>query len=260
MRVDMPYASVNGVSLHYEISGSGPPVVLVTGFGGDTGFWKRASDIMSGRYTAVKIDNRGAGKTSYEGQFTLEDIAGDIIGLTDELGLKKFSIVGWSMGSHMAYRVAEATPDRVSSLTLVSSYRWRPARTMYMLSSALRAVEEGASVGYLGSIMNGLCNTDGFFEERERAGKSIRLPLLENTAGLRHQLNAVDMSRLNDPIDVPALVIHGDSDHMIDSSESVKFKEIIPDCETLLIKGAGHLIPQESYIPDVMDFIGKHQT
>ncbi|MDR3075517.1 MAG: alpha/beta hydrolase [Candidatus Methanoplasma sp.] len=255
----MPYVNVNGANMYYEMDGNGPPVILLTGFGGDINFWKKALDIMSEEYTVIRIDNRGVGKTSYEGQFTLDDIADDIICLTDELGLEKFSIVGWSMGSHAAYKVAETVPDRVSSLTLVSSYRWRPARTMYMLSSALCAVEDGAPMDCLGSMINGLCNTDEFFDEKERAGEDIRPPSLRNPVGLRHQLNAVGMSRLDGPIDVPSLVIHGDRDFMIDWSEGMKFKEIIPDCRILLIKGAGHLIPQESYIPAVMDFIGEHQ-
>ncbi|MDR1690508.1 MAG: alpha/beta hydrolase [Candidatus Methanoplasma sp.] len=258
----MPHVNVNGIDLYYKTEGSGPAVILVTGFGGDVGFWKRASEMLSQKYKVIMIDNRGAGKTSYSGEFTLDDISRDIICLMNELKIEKANILGWSMGSHIAYKAVLTAPERFDALVLVSSFVYRPARSNYILSSALSMAERGMPLEQLAKTMNCLSYTEEFFERMELEKKKIRLPELKDPAGLRRQLNAVEISRLDGPgcrIRTPALLIHGDMDIMVGSSEGLELAEIIPGCETLIIKDAGHIIPADAYMPAVMEFIERHQ-
>lgn len=254
----MPYADVNGIRLYYETEGNGPPVVLITGLGGDTGFWRKASGILSSKHTVIKIDNRGAGRTSYSGLFSLDDAADDVLCLIDHLGLGKVSILGWSMGSHIAMKAALKAPERMTALILVSSYRYRPARSKYILSSMIGAAEGGMPAEYLARVLNCMCYTEEFFRNKELKGETVRSSDLGDPAGLRHQIDAVELSDMTEAagnISVPTLLIHGSKDIMAECGEGLALADTIKGCETVIIEGAGHLIPAESYIFRVMEFI-----
>lgn len=257
----MPYASVNNIDLHYEIDGEGPAVILLTGFGGDIGFWRRATDLLSKDFTVLRIDNRGTGKTKYSDAFTLNDISMDVIALLDHLKIMKANILGWSMGSHIAEIVTESIPERIISLTLVSTYGHRPSRSKYVLTAMTDAAENGMPTEYFAKVMNCMCYTEEFFAEREIDGREIRLPSLENVEGLRHQLEAVEVSDISESvksISVPTLVVHGDKDVMVDPDEGATIAKKIPECELLVVKGAGHLISADRYIPEVREFMKRH--
>lgn len=259
----MPYADVNGIELYYEMEGNGPAVILLTGLGGDARYWKRAGDLLSDRFTVVKIDNRGAGRTLYEGPFTLVDLSNDVIQLMNHLGMERAHVLGWSMGSHIAYNVALNAPDRIATLTLVSSYRYRPARSNYILTSMMDAVGSGMPLEYFGNVLNCLCYTEEFFDEMELEGKTIRAPSIKDLEGLRHQMIAVNMSDLSDRegnISVPAMIIHGKKDIMVDCKEGISLVGRIPGSDLLIIEDAGHHIPAEDYIPATADFMMRHRV
>lgn len=257
----MPYASVNGIDLHYKVDGNGPPMILITGFGGDISFWRRASEMLSEKFSVIMIDNRGVGETLYNGRFTLDDIAEDIVCLIDELGLDKVSILGWSMGSHIVQKVALKIPEKITALILVSSYRYRPARSQYILTSMIEAVEGGTPIEYLARAVNCMCYTEEFFREKEIGREPIRTSNLKDPVGLRYQMDAVDLSDMTDEaqtIAVPTLLIHGTKDIMVECEEGVRLAESIPDCKIYLVEGAGHLIRADEYIPRAMKFIEDH--
>ncbi len=64
----MPFADVNGIRMYYEDEGEGTPVVLVTGFSGDTTFFKQLIPEVASKHRAIVFDNRGAGQTEYSGE------------------------------------------------------------------------------------------------------------------------------------------------------------------------------------------------
>ncbi|MCL2148897.1 MAG: alpha/beta hydrolase [Methanomassiliicoccaceae archaeon] len=256
----MPYANVNGISLYYDMEGCGPPLILITGFGGDVGFWRRASEMLSKRFTLIKIDNRGAGNTLYNGRFTLDNIADDIVRLVDELGLGRVSLLGWSMGSHIAQKAALLMPERVTALVLVSSYRYRPSRFNYIVTSMIDAAEGGMPTEYFAKVLNCICYTEEFFKGREGAGKGVRSYGFRDLTGLRYQIEAMgasDMTDLARGIRVPTLLIHGSRDATVECEEGLRLSGSIPGCDAVVLEGAGHLIPADEYVPLAMGFIER---
>jgi len=165
------------------------------------------------------------------------------------------------MGSHIVQKVALRIPEKITALILVSSYRYRLARSKYILTSMIKAVEEGAPIEYLAITMNCMCYTEEFFKKRETNGDIIRNSDLRDPVGLRYQMDAVELSDMTDSakmIAVPTLLIHGTKDIMAECEEGLRLAKSIRGCETHLIEGAGHIIPAEDYIPYVMDFIQYH--
>ena len=112
----------DGLSLWFTESGSGPPVILHTGGGGDSGMFVSAGyadTLVDAGYTVILFDHRGHGRSAKplrrEQHRTLE-YAADVVGLLDALGLPSAAIVGYSQGMQIAVALAATHPDRVAAV------------------------------------------------------------------------------------------------------------------------------------------------
>lgn len=116
-------ASVDGISLHYELSGdTGPLVVLTHGLGGRLTFYDPHVQALARRYRVLRWDLRGAGSSAKPpGPYSPSLFARDLAGLLDALGETSAHIVGHSGGGVVAQRFALDHPERASSLVLVST-------------------------------------------------------------------------------------------------------------------------------------------
>ena len=133
----MPEIEENGVRLHYDEYGEGPPVILVHGLACGRRMWWRQRMSFAGRYRVVMPDLPGHGlsETPDDPRAYAEDVfADDLIALLDRLGIGKAAFVGFSMGAGISLNLAVRHPERVSALVLVgvgsgSENPWTLART-----------------------------------------------------------------------------------------------------------------------------------
>jgi 3-oxoadipate enol-lactonase len=128
----MPEFSHEGAILHYEIEGSGTPVICINGFGAHSNdiFSSRFREVMKEQFQCLSIDNRGAGQTRITAPHTpvtVEMMADDIAALIDHLGLGKAHIIGISMGGCIAMALSLRHPEKVKSqIIAVSICRYAP--------------------------------------------------------------------------------------------------------------------------------------
>ncbi len=110
-------------TLAYRRTGSGPPLVVVNGFAATKDDWDPTFlDALARERELVLLDNRGMGESPDDGlPFTIEDLAADVSGLIDALGLERPAVLGWSMGGFVALALALSEPARVSKLVLLST-------------------------------------------------------------------------------------------------------------------------------------------
>src|SRR5207247_8678143 len=101
---------VNGRTLGFERHGSGPPIVLLNGFAATRLDWDPTFLAeLAARHELVALDNRGVGDSPGDGQpFTIDDLAADVAGVLDALGLERPAVLGWSMGGFLAQALAVA--------------------------------------------------------------------------------------------------------------------------------------------------------
>ncbi len=105
--------------LHYELTGAGPPVVLLHEGIVDSRLWKKMAPLLARRHTVVTYDQRGYGRSPRpEGRYSL---AGDLGSVLDAAGLDRAAIVGASRGGGIALDFTLASPERVEALVLVAS-------------------------------------------------------------------------------------------------------------------------------------------
>ena len=108
--------NVNGVTLFYEASGSGRPLIMLHGNGETHEIFDAAIPLLSERYTVYAIDTRGHGKSSPVAEYHYRDMAQDIIAFIRELGLDKPVLYGFSDGGITALLVGFLAPELPSFL------------------------------------------------------------------------------------------------------------------------------------------------
>jgi 3-oxoadipate enol-lactonase len=107
--VDLPW---------YEVSGSGPPVVLLHEGIADSRMWVHQLPALEPEFTVVRIDQRGFGRSPLPpGRLSRVE---DVVSVLDELGLERAAVVGASFGGRVALELAGAHPERVERLVLVA--------------------------------------------------------------------------------------------------------------------------------------------
>ena len=119
----MTTCTVGERTLAYRRVGTGPPVVVLNGFAATKDDWDPTFvAALAGRHELVLLDNRGMGESSDDGMsFTIADLAADVAGLVDALGLSPPAVLGWSMGGFVAQALALSDPAKVAKLVLLST-------------------------------------------------------------------------------------------------------------------------------------------
>ena len=118
----MPTAPVNGITMYYEIHGTGRPLVMIGGLGGDLSLLARSTRDLARHRQVIVFDNRGAGRTDQpDAPYSIPLMAEDTVGLMDGLSIERADILGISMGGRIALELALTHPSRVRRLVLVST-------------------------------------------------------------------------------------------------------------------------------------------
>lgn len=280
-------ARVDGLEIAYDTFGDrgAPPVVLVMGLGTQRIAWpdELCDDLArSGRFV-VRFDNRDVGESTHLSHlgvpslvsllrrrppYTLDDMADDVAGLLDALGLGAAHVVGASMGGFVAQTVAIRHPARVRTLTLVMTStgsrrvgRARPS-LLWRLLRRRPAPSRDLAVDELVRTFR-LIGSRGFpFDEawmRRLAGASYDRGY--DPAGHRRQLAAIlaqpDRTARLRSLAVPTLVIHGLDDRLVDPTGGLAVARAIPRSKFVGFSGMGHDLPRPLW-PVIADEIARH--
>ena len=116
----MPFATANGLKLYYERAGSGPPLLFISGSGGDL---RNKPNVFEGplpkSFEVLAYDQRGLGQSEKpDVPYSMADYADDAAALMTELGLQRAPIIGVSFGGMVALELLLRHPDRVSRAVL----------------------------------------------------------------------------------------------------------------------------------------------
>lgn len=113
------YASANGARIFYEVSGEGPPMLLIHGYPLSGALFSRLRDNLNRRFRVVTMDLRGYGKSTAPG--TPADIATyatDALALMQQLEIPRAAIGGMSMGGPITFEMYSRAPERFSAMML----------------------------------------------------------------------------------------------------------------------------------------------
>jgi pimeloyl-ACP methyl ester carboxylesterase len=149
----VPTAIIDGISTHYEVLGSGPPILMYApgGFDATMDKWRtqgiyttiKLLDHLPKKYTCITFDRREAGKSGGRVErITYNDYVTQGVGLLDHLGIERAHIMGACMGCCPVLAFGVALPDRTMSMILY----WPVGGSKYRISSHQRFSEHLAYV------------------------------------------------------------------------------------------------------------------
>ncbi|GHG53620.1 alpha/beta fold hydrolase [Streptomyces griseocarneus] len=116
-------------TVEYDVTGTGPGLVLVHGTAITREQWLPLTEATADRFTVVAPDLSGSGGTSdHGGPLTLADLADEVLAAADAAGLTGFHLVGHSLGAAVATHLAATHPDRVRSLALHAGWAYTDTR------------------------------------------------------------------------------------------------------------------------------------
>jgi pimeloyl-ACP methyl ester carboxylesterase len=141
---DFRLARPDGVEIAVRVEGAGPAVTLVHGVGADAASWDRIAERLVDRFTVVRADLRGHGRSSRIERCRVDDFVGDLSATLDGAGVASTDLVGFSLGGLIAQWFAVGHPDRVRRLVLLSTVAERtPAERARVLERADKVRDEG---------------------------------------------------------------------------------------------------------------------
>jgi pimeloyl-ACP methyl ester carboxylesterase len=247
----MPRAHINGVHLHYESYGSGFPLVLAYGLGGNTSMWAGQIEAFARHYRLILWDPRGHGQSDsppHPEQYGLPFSAADLRGLLDYLGVKRAYIGGQSMGGGIAARFALSSPERVAALLIIDSV----SASGLPMSAAMRAMREKtielAEAQGMEAVADYVITANPNLRTQAEASPEARHRLRQmflnlNPSGYAHTIRALleesfpteQLSTLT----MPTLVLVGDEDPALEAARLTH--QQIPGAQLVILRQAGHL-------------------
>lgn len=240
----MPLHKINGQWIHYEDSGGKlGPVVLAHGLLMDNEMFAPQIEALGSRFRIITWDARCHGQTeTTDDPFTYWDLADDLRGLLDHLGIERAVIGGMSQGGFIALRFALRYPERVSALILLDTQAGtedpEKAATYELMLNVWKAdglndqLAETIAAIILGKEWPG---REAWIAKWRQWTRSLLSPAFQALVG-RDDIR----DRLGE-IKAPALVIHGTADAAIDIELAHRLCSDLANCLQLIaIEGGGH--------------------
>lgn len=237
----MNKTNVNGIELAYTRQGKGMPLVLLHGFPLDHHTWDEVVPLLENTFDLIIPDLRGFGdSTTVDSPYTTDDLASDIAGLLDHLGIEKSALAGHSMGGYVALAFARLYPERVSGLGLVSTQALAdpPERKEGRYKTAADVAENG--IGGVVDAMAPKFTSDERLQELSRKIMERQQPAAYIGA-LKAMAERQDSTSLLASLNYPVAIIHGNADDLIPVDRAHEMKNAMPHAHFVEIEGAGHL-------------------
>jgi pimeloyl-ACP methyl ester carboxylesterase len=238
----------NGIGIHIEDQGTGDPaLVFLHYWGGSSRTWKHVTAPLAKSYRTIAIDHRGWGESDApKTGYSLADHANDAIGVIEALALRRYILVGHSMGGKVALLLASRQPKGLAGLILVGSSMPTPLVIPAEMQEKMRtaySTRENVEMSIDQVLTAKLLNA----EDREQViADSLRgaPPAQEAWPASSSQ---EDISPSVSAISIPTLVIAAELDR-VDSVETTKSELLsrIPGAALHVVPGTGHLSPLES--------------
>jgi pimeloyl-ACP methyl ester carboxylesterase len=235
-----------GHRIAYERKGEGPPLVLLHGYVGDRRMWRPQLEELSDEFTVVAWDAPGYGGSSDPPEsFPLADFADCLAAFVDALDLGRPHVVGMSFGGGLALELYRRHPGLPRTLVLASAYAgWAgslpPEAVDERLQQALRLAELPPD-RLVAELMPTMFTDSAPAELVEEFAATMRE---FHPVGLRANSRAFAEADLRDVlprIDVPTLLLYGDSDVRAPSTVARDLHAGIPGSRLVVIPGAGHV-------------------
>ena len=277
MRIgDEHRAPVNGIELAFQELGEpdGEPIVLVMGLATQMIHWDLGfCELLAAEgFRVVRFDNRDIGHSTYVDRgvpnrtamllglrrglaYTLEDMADDVAGLIEHLGLESAHVVGASQGGMIAQVLGYRRPERVRTLGLIMTGSGKRVASVPRLRAlgVLLSRPPRDRESYIDAVLRTfkVIGSPSYPPDERHLRELVAsgFDRGHNPAGAARQLHAItasgDRTRKLRGVRAPTVVIHGDRDPLVRPGAGRSVAAAIPGARLVMVPGMGHDLPRE---------------
>lgn len=258
----------NGIQINYELSGGkegAPVVVLSHSLGSSRAMWDPQIEELESQYRVLRYDTRGHGSTdSPAGQYTLDMLGDDAIGLLEALGMDRVHWVGLSMGGMIGQRIALNNAERLRSLVLCDTASIVSEEARGTWQDRIDLVREKGMHALVQPTLERWF-TPSYLSKNPPEVELIRKQFLATPVsgyiGCGEAIRRLNyLGRLSE-IKAPTLIIVGEDDPGTPVAASEAMHERIPDSKLVLLASAAHLsnVEQpEAFSKALLAFLQEH--
>lgn len=275
----MSYTHNGDVELFYETFGDPADLalLLINGLGSQCTNYRVewCEQFAREEFFVIRFDNRDVGLSTkfadftpdlaamrravaarepFEAPYTLHDMAGDAIAVLDALGVERAHVMGLSMGGMIVQQLAIKYPERLLSMTSVMSATGEPgfgggSEAARASLGAPAPAERAAYIEYFLARQKVIGSPACYDEERLRPIAAEAFDRSFHPEGVARQMMAISASASRDEglrnVTIPALVMHGDKDPLVDISGGRHTADVIPGATFVVMEGMGHDYPPQ---------------
>lgn len=256
--------NVGDADIHTEVTGDGPPLLLVAGLGGRGAFWQKQVQAFAKAFRVITFDHRGCGdSTPDKVVYGAEHMAEDVLALMDAMSIPKAHLIGHSTGGAIGQHIALKAPDRLEKLVLSCSWAgpdtyltqlFRTRREILISCGPLAYLTMGTYLAMPArNLQQQMTSARAFMEERLAAFPGLEVELSRINAVYTHDLR----SELH-KITVPTLCIGAEDDQITPPGFTEEMADLIPGAQKHLLDFGGHFCPiaaTDAYNPRVIEFL-----
>jgi len=233
-------------SVHYEVLGSGPPVILIHGWTQAWNTWRSTMETFQTQYRMYAPDLWGFGESAKE-HSKVTNFIELIPHFQDALGLPPVPIMGHSMGGTTALGVALRYPDRVKKVAVVGSPIDGRSLSFFLKLAGYPMIANLMLMGDEKPILRTFIRLWSPWVSRPKPDLFYQMTVMNAQAltvdsffGSISSLRQTDLREALADLKVPAMGIYGDKDVIVSPKQIRLFKELIPKGKTIYFKDAGH--------------------
>lgn len=240
-----PFVAVGDTVLHVERRGGpdAPVIVFANSLGSDARIWRDVLARLPERYATLAYDLRGHGLSDCPGgSCSIADHARDLLGIVDHFGIRRFALVGLSVGGMIVQTIAAEHPERVAALVLCAT--GAKIGDVASWDARIAAVEREG----LASIADGVL--ERWFTDAYRSGAPVAMRGWRNMltrqppegyAATCAAIRDADLRAAAATIRAPTLCLVGDQDRSTPPDLVRDTAALIPDARFETIADAGHI-------------------
>jgi 3-oxoadipate enol-lactonase len=242
----MPYATVNGVRIHYAMDGGGQTILLLHPVGLDLTCWGAQVEALAPDFRVLRVDQRGHGGSDVAPPYTLTQFAEDVHALLRHLQFAPAHTLGLSLGGMVAQVLALDHPEDVRSLVLADTNSTLSAEARPAMVERGEAAKRGGMAAVIDPTL-ARWFTSGFMGSPvvARCRERLLTDNVEGWAGGWQAISELDTHPRLKEIRVPTLVITGEGDVSAPVSRAEAMAGAIPGARLHVVPGAPHMAPLE---------------
>jgi 3-oxoadipate enol-lactonase len=238
------------VELHARVEGTGPSVVLLHGLGADHSVWNGIIGPLSKSYRVIAPDLRGHGRSPAPSDSTgrFPEMEGDLLSLIDRHHAGPVHLVGLSAGGFLALQTAVDHPQALRSLTAIGSAAHCDAHTRAVAENWSVTYREEGFDAYFLRLLKDLYYPDwveAHLDYADHLREQMRHQELSGATRWGESIAHFDLRHQLGRVRLPALIIQGMDDQVIDPPHARLLRQTIPGAQLRLLPQTGHLVPVE---------------